>query len=639
MNKKFVLNKKSTLLHTSVLTALLLSVGQNLFGQEKDSLITRDLDEVVVTGTKFKIPVEKSGKTIYKLNSDDLQRSAGKSVADVLNEVPGIQIDGNFGTPGTNVSYYVRGGRNKNTLILIDGVPLNDPSSIDAFFDLRLLPLNQIESIEILKGGLSTLYGTGASAAVINIKLLDTYKSKSQRTIDFNVGSYDSYAASAGAMGSIHNFSYLVNGSLSSSQGFSSASGENSSIPFDRDGFEQQNVLVKLGYKLSGRFSLNFVTAYDSFESEYDDGAFADGDNLQLNNQFRFGITPTFTYKQGQVALKTIYNQSDREFRSSFPSQSEGKNVQADLTHEHRFTGNLKGLWGVNFQNPSYKDQVSDFEDNKFTIIDPYVSVFYETESGLNVHAGVRLNTHSEYDMNFLYNVNPSYLFSINGDVKVKLLASVATAYITPSLYQLNSSLYGNSELDPESSLNYEGGFSLYISDTFTLNGVYFIREESDPIDFVSLFDDAGNYIGGQYQNVTDERELRGFEADFIFKPISILSISANYSHVSTDDATTFYRIPEDKFGINLNITPLEKTQVSFSFNHTGKRTIFDYNSFSEIQLDNFNQLDAYLQHDMIKDKVIVYSSFRNIFDDDFIGQYGFNTRGFNFTLGAKYKF
>lgn len=639
MNKKFVLNKKSTLIQTSVLTALFLSAGQNLFGQEKDSLTAQDLDEVVITGTKFKIPVEKSGKTIYKLTSEDLQRNAGKSVADVLNEVPGIQMDGNFGSPGTNVSYYVRGGRNKNTLILIDGVPLNDPSSIDAFFDLRLLPLNQIESIEILKGGLSTLYGTGASAAVINIKLLDTYKSKGQRTIDFNVGSYDSYAANVSAMGSIDDFSYLVNGSLSFSQGFSSASRENSSIPFDRDGFEQQNLLVKFGYKLTDRFSLNFVTAYDSFESEYDDGAFADGDNLQLNNQFRIGITPTFTYKQGEIALKTIYNQSDREFRSSFPSQSEGKNVQADLTHEHRFTNNLKGLWGVNLQNPSYKDQVSDFEDNKFTIIDPYASVFYETESGFNIHAGVRLNTHSEYDMNFLYNVNPSYLFSLNDDVKFKLLASVATAYITPSLYQLNSSLYGNKELNPESSLNYEGGFSLYISDTFTLNGVYFIREENDPIDFVSLYDDTGNYIGGQYQNVADERKLQGFETDFSFKPISILSISANYSHVSTDDATTFYRIPKDKFGINLNVNPLDKTQVSFSFNHTGKRTIFDYNSFSEIQLDNFNQLDAYLQHDMIKDKVIVYSSFRNILDADFTGQYGFNTRGFNFTLGAKYKF
>src|SRR5690606_40714654 len=103
MNKKFVLNKKSTLIHKSVLTALLLSAGQNLFGQEKDSLITRDLDEVVVTGTKFKIPVEKSGKTIYKINSDDLQRNAGKSVADVLNEVHGIQMDGNIGSPGTNV--------------------------------------------------------------------------------------------------------------------------------------------------------------------------------------------------------------------------------------------------------------------------------------------------------------------------------------------------------------------------------------------------------------------------------------------------------------------------------------------------------------------------------------------------------
>src|SRR5690606_30927457 len=136
----------------------------------QDSLTTILLKELVTTGTRFDVPVEKSGKTIYKLTTEDLQRNAGKSVADILNEVPGVQTDGNFGTRGTNIDYSVRGGRNKHTLVLIDGVPLNDPSGINAGYDLRYLPVSQIESIEVLKGGLSTLYGTGAAAGVINIK-------------------------------------------------------------------------------------------------------------------------------------------------------------------------------------------------------------------------------------------------------------------------------------------------------------------------------------------------------------------------------------------------------------------------------------------------------------------------------------
>ena len=638
MNKKFVLNKKRTLLSKSAFTVLLFTAGQQMYGQEKDTLEVQDLKEVVVTGTKFSLPVEKSGKTIYKLTSEDLERSAGKSVADVLNEVPGIQMDGNFGTPGTNVSYYVRGGRNKNTLILIDGVPLNDPSGIDATFDLRLLPMDQIESIEVLKGGLSTLYGSGASASVINIKLLR--KNKAQRTINFNVGSYNSYMASASASGKANKLSYLVNGSINSSQGFSAASDENSTVPFDKDGFFQRNVLVKLGYQFSENFSIDFISGYDNFESEYDDGAFADAENEQLSDQFRVGLSPTFTYEKGKVSLKTLFNRNDREFISNFPSKYTGKNIQADLTHEHQLIDDLKVLWGVNFQNLTFEqEQVSEFDDSKFTIIDPYASVFYSTDYGLNVHAGVRLNTHSDYDMNFLYNVNPSFLFKINDDVKLKLLASVATSYITPSLYQLNSEFYGNQDLEPESSLNYEAGLALYISDKFTLNGSYFIREETNPIDFVSIFDDFGNYIAGQYQNVTNDRKVKGFEVDFNYKPISILSISANYANVTTDDITTFYRIPEDKFGATLAVTPFETTQVTLSFNHTGKRTIFDFNSFSELELDNFNQLDVNLQQDILKDKVIVYTSVRNILDDDFIGVYGFNSRGINFTLGGKYRF
>lgn len=132
---------------------LVLAVMCTGLSNAQDSLSTTYLKEVVTTGTRFDVPVEKSGKTIYKLTAEELERNAGKSLADLLNEVPGVQMDGNFGSPGTNVSYFVRGARNRQTLILIDGVPLNDPSSVNAEYDLRYLPVSQIESVEVLKGG------------------------------------------------------------------------------------------------------------------------------------------------------------------------------------------------------------------------------------------------------------------------------------------------------------------------------------------------------------------------------------------------------------------------------------------------------------------------------------------------------
>src|SRR5690606_18271317 len=87
------------------------------FSSAQDSLRTTYHREVVATGTRFGVRVEEAGRTIYKRTAEEVERSAGKSLGDLLNGVPGVQMDGNVGGPGTNVSYFVRGARNKQTLI------------------------------------------------------------------------------------------------------------------------------------------------------------------------------------------------------------------------------------------------------------------------------------------------------------------------------------------------------------------------------------------------------------------------------------------------------------------------------------------------------------------------------------------
>jgi len=261
-------------------------------------------EEVLVTGTRYSIPIEKSGKTIYKLTEQDLKRNAGKTVADVLFEVPGLHIDGNFGSPGTNYSYFSRGGSTKNALILIDGLPINDPSGITAFYDLRLLSISQLESIEILKGGLSTLYGTGASSAVINIR-------------------------------------------LKGNEGFSSALDTTQAQNFDKDGVQKQNSLLKAAYAFNDKFSLNALIGRDKFETDYDAGAFFDAENRQVGEMLRFGLRPVFNYGNGSVELKTVFAFNKNDFQSIFPIQYEGQNAQFDLNNKHRLREGLTGFWGV----------------------------------------------------------------------------------------------------------------------------------------------------------------------------------------------------------------------------------------------------------------------------------------------------
>lgn len=619
---------------------LTLFLGQKAIAQEQDDLTTYSMDEVVVTGTKFEIPVEQSGKTIYKLTAKDIEQNAGKSAADLLNEVPGIQMDGNFGAPGTNISYYVRGGRNKNTLILIDGVPLNDPSGIDASYDLRFLPVNQIESIEVLKGGLSTLYGTGAAAAVISIKLKEAKKEGVHGQVDYSYGSFETHQVSANVNGKQDKLSYMVSGSLMDSEGFSAASDENSATDYNKDGMSQKNANIKLGIQATEQLNIGINAAYDEFSADYDDGAYLDGDNQNNGEQLRFGISPKFDYGKGEIKLNALFNKGTREFESSFPSEYESKNFQTELSHTHQWTDNIKTLVGINAQKLSAReilaDPDADYED--FNIVDPFASVFLEHASGFNLHAGARLNTHSVYDSEFIYNINPSYLLPLNGELSVKLLASIATSYITPSLYQLYS-FYGNEDLSPERSTNYEGGISFYLSKTLTVNTVYFRRDETDPIQFENIYDNNGNWIGGQYNNTTDERVVKGFEADVQWVASEKVTVGANYAYATTDEETSFYRIPNTKFGATVNVAATENLNLSVKYNFTGERTIFDFGSFSEIDLDSYGLLDLFASYKVLDQKLSIYGGVNNILDEEFDGVYGFTTRGRNATLGLNFKF
>ena len=137
------------------------------FSQEDEVSKTEQLDEVVITNSRFEIKKEDSGKVITKITQKELEELQGKSIAEIINNTVGIEINGTKSNAGQNLSYFVRGGRNRQVLIIIDGIALSDASQIANDYDLRLLNANQVESIEILKGASSTLYGSGAATAVI----------------------------------------------------------------------------------------------------------------------------------------------------------------------------------------------------------------------------------------------------------------------------------------------------------------------------------------------------------------------------------------------------------------------------------------------------------------------------------------
>lgn len=605
-----------------------------MMGHAQDSLQSITLQEVVVSGTKFELPVEKSGKVIFKLDQKDLTRNAGRSLADVLHEVPGMQMDGNYSNVGANLSYYVRGGRNRHSLITLDGIPLVDPSGIEPFFDLRFVPLQQLESVEVMQGSLSTLYGSSAAAGVISLQTKKSDEDGVRGSVGVQAGSWKTFGQNVSLAGRFKKTSFSLFANNYSSEGFSSALDNDPLTTFDKDGLKKRNVFLRTGHDFTSQFSLSLFVGYDWLDNEFDGGAFNDADNSQVYEHLRFGVKSSYHYVKGSIDMVVQRSIIDRDEKDSFATQYKGSNWFAEVVHKHQLSPRITLLSGINAQRLAYgQEEVNERDTTSFILVDPYTSMFIDLSNGFNLHAGVRLNTHSEYGNAFLYNINPSWQFKINSSMNIKAFASLATAYITPTLFQLHTTWGGNKNLKPEKDITAEYGATFSIKKNLQLTAVHYYREEKNSIGYSTDF---------QYVNISDTRYVNGITLDARWAISENLNLQTDYAFVTTNLENTFYRIPNHKAGISLNYQAPFGTNVSVRYQFTGKRTDLYFDELfvpHDIELESYNLLDVSVSQSLIQNHLILSAAVYNVADENFIGVYGYTTRGRNFTLGLTYNF
>src|SRR4051812_6029461 len=190
-------------------TLVVIFWSQNIFAQ-KDSVQTNQLNEVVVTATKYPKKSSETGKVVTVITREQLDRSAGKDLAQLLNEQAGISVNGANSNPAKDKSIYLRGASPQYTLITIDGVPVYDASGVNSNFDFRQIPIDIIDRIEILKGSQSTLYGSDAIAGVVNIITKKNGNKTFSPFATLSYGSYNTVKVNAGMNGNKKFFNYNI---------------------------------------------------------------------------------------------------------------------------------------------------------------------------------------------------------------------------------------------------------------------------------------------------------------------------------------------------------------------------------------------------------------------------------------------
>jgi len=623
----------------------LIMVFVNVIAQEKNEKVEQ-LEEVVVTATKFPTKKELVGKIIYQIKPEEIANLKGKTVVDVLDNIAGIQINGANSVAGKNKSTYIRGGRDRQILVLIDGVPVSDPSGVNTTFDLRLLTLSQVESIEVMNGAASTLYGSGAATGVVNIKL----KKASAKGIAFNyqtsVGTYNSQADSKFNFndfnqnvlinGTLKKLNYLATFNTSKTDGLSEASDINSSEKFENDEFNATNAFLRIGYSFNTKLNVQLFGNYDKDVYDYDAGAFSDSEiNNGENKQIRFGVKSNYNYAKGALAFTVSYNKIDRVLNSfnGWTNETDyykytGKMYVLDVVNNYKISKAVQFITGLNYQKLSNltNSPYGNIDDAlaNYKTIDPYVTLVFNSASGFNLNAGSRLNNHSEYGSNWVYNVNPSFNFNSH----FKIISSISTAFIAPSTYQLFSQ-YGNVDLEPEKDRTIEAGIVYSNKDTFEINSVFFYREEENAIilpDFIT------------YRNTAETLIAKGIETGIsinFFKDFGI-----KLGHTYTNKSADLDYIPKNKFTALLETKSIKNSYVSVAFKNISKRTYFDqWGTGSTIAFDAYSLVDLYASHNLVKDKLVLFAQLNNVFNENYIETIGFTTLGRNFKIGLDFKF
>ena len=628
----------------------------------------RNLNEVVVTANKFPNKTSLTGKVVVVINREQLENSGGKDLAQVLNEQAGVYINGAGSNAGKDKSVYLRGAKIDHTLITIDGVPVYDPSGIGSNFDIRLLPIDNIERIEILKGSQSTLYGSDAMAGVINIITKKEGKKPFSVNGKLSYGSFNTLQGNAAISGRNEMIDYNLSYSHFKTDGINEAT-DSVKAPHevDKDGYDQSSFSASLAFRPMDKLTIRPYVRYSKFNGKIDQGAFTDELDYDYRSEnLQAGFKNELTIGKVKLNLLYNYNSTKREYiddsvksQNGFASYSKGnykgREHFAELFVVYPLKNTITFTTGIDFRN-SNTDQsyssVSYFGPYKSELgkdslkqdqLGIYAAGVWNAKNGFSAEVGGRFNHHSAYGSNFVFNINPSYL--VNG--KWKLFANISSGYKTPSLYQLYSE-YGNKVLKPEVSTSIEGGVQLFAKENKAMGRVtYFNRNVKDVIIFFTNPNTFQSYYINQDKQKDHGVELEATVA--LGKKASLKLfytwLDGNITTMVNGRDTTYFNLirrPKSSFGASLSGNINKQFYASLGVTANGERTDITYDQFFnqvEVKLKSQILVNFYAHYNFRKERLKFFVDLHNITNTKYTEVYGFNTLGFDATAGFRFNF
>lgn len=639
----------------SIFTLSIFSEENQKNPKKEESTPTSLQYDIVVTATRIETPTKEIASSITVLKREDLERTKKTTVLEALQDVLGVTVI-QSGPAGSSASVILRGANSEHTLVMMDGVELNDPISPSRSYDLAHLYLDNIDRIEILRGPQSTLYGSDALGGVINI-ITKKGEGKPGFRLSTQGGSYRTVVSHAEISGSTDRIHYSLGASLSRTDGFSAASTSYEGNS-EEDGYQNLTFSGRLGYSPLDNLDLDFSVRTVKTKIDIDNfgGAYGDDPNntqdydaLILKGQVR-GL---FLKNRWEQKLNISFVGYDRKYENPtddahpFDSDhSEFNSKQWKLDWQHNLFLHKSNTLTFGFE---YQEEQGESEFYSESLWGPASSIFplqkaYNT--GVYIQdqirladrffatIGVRLDHHSQAGKAITYRIAPAYFIDQTG---TKFKATYGTGFKSPSLYQLFApgtfwGPVGNKDLKTEESSSWDVGIEQnLLQNKLILGATYFSSRYENLIDF----DLAEGYI-----NIL-KASSKG--AEFILQawPTDNLHLAASYTSTEAKDKETgeyLLRRPKDKFTAKMNFHFLEKGNISLSLIHIGEREDMEWTGWTaaRITMPSYTLLNAALSYDIIQN-VQIFFRLDNILDEEYEMIKGYGTPGFSAYGGFKF--
>jgi vitamin B12 transporter len=603
---------------------------------------------VVVYASATPVQAREVGSAVTVVTAEQIERRQARSLADVLRQVPGVALS-RSGPTGSQTQVRIRGAEANHTLVLMDGVELNDPSGASEF-DFGNMLASDVERIEILRGPQSALYGSEAIGGVINI-ITKRGKGPVSGTLTAEGGSFETARLAGHVQGGGDWYDFSVGGTFFRTGGVSVA--PESEGNSERDGNENKTLNVKVRIKPIENLEIDLFGRLVDSTIETDPQPFVGGvigtidGNEETNSLQRTGrLRLKYSLFDGQwehiagAAYHTDRADSLTDGAVSFASRGEKTRLDyqtnlflrtPDIANaKHTFT--LLAEHETDGQVTASAFGGSDLEIANYGLVGEYrVSLF----DRLFLSGSVRHDVNELFDNATTFRATAAYLVQQTG---TRLHGSYGTGVKNPTLFELfgfGPNFIPNPDLQPEKSVGFDIGVEQSLwDDRVLIDLTYFNNRITDLIDGAGLF--AINRPG--------TTRVQGIELSASAEPMDGLHLSGQYTYTlseGTDDAQLVRR-PRHTGSVNAAYTFLDgKATVDLGVDYNGDQQDFQFSNFfasrSVVTLGSYFKADVTASY-RVTDRVEIFGRVENALDENYQDVFGFSNPGIGAFAGIKIK-